>query len=46
VPFFLVGDELRDVELKEGGGLKDVAPTVLKLLGLPKPDGMEGEPLF
>lgn len=46
VPFILVGDALREVKLKNGGGLQDVAPTVLKLLGLKKPDGMEGEPLF
>jgi 2,3-bisphosphoglycerate-independent phosphoglycerate mutase len=46
VPFILVDDELRGKGLKEGGGLKDIAPTVLKLMGLEKPAEMEGEPLF
>jgi 2,3-bisphosphoglycerate-independent phosphoglycerate mutase len=32
-------------ELREGGILADVAPTVLDLLGTPKPDQMSGEKL-
>lgn len=28
------------------GGLSDIAPTMLKILGLPKPDDMTGTPLF
>ncbi len=46
VPFILVDDELRTTKLKEGGGLDDIAPTVLKLMGLERPADMEGEPLF
>jgi 2,3-bisphosphoglycerate-independent phosphoglycerate mutase len=33
-------------ELREGGILADVAPTVLALLGLEKPAEMTGTPLF
>ncbi len=46
VPFILVDDELCGKRLKEGGGLKDIAPTVLKLMGLEIPADMDGEPLF
>ena len=28
------------------GGLSDIAPTMLKILGLPQPDEMTGKPLF
>ena len=34
------------VALKSGGSLTDVAPTVLHLLGLPKPGSMTGESLL
>jgi 2,3-bisphosphoglycerate-independent phosphoglycerate mutase len=37
---------LRDVRLKDGGALTDVAPTVLALMGLPKPETMTGHTLF
>ena len=32
--------------MKEGGSLRDVAPTVLDLLGLAKPAEMTGHSLF
>jgi 2,3-bisphosphoglycerate-independent phosphoglycerate mutase len=32
-------------ELREGGILADVAPTVLELLGIERPAPMTGEPL-
>jgi 2,3-bisphosphoglycerate-independent phosphoglycerate mutase len=32
-------DEKKDVEEENEGALCDVAPTILDLLGLPKPDG-------
>jgi 2,3-bisphosphoglycerate-independent phosphoglycerate mutase len=35
----------RDVRLREGGELKDLAPTALQLLGLDKPDEMTGNSL-
>jgi 2,3-bisphosphoglycerate-independent phosphoglycerate mutase len=44
VPFILAGG--KGAKLKEGGGLKDVAPTILKIMGLPAPDDMKGGALF
>ena len=48
IPFMLVSNDstLKKVSLKGGKGLQDVAPTVLKLLGIPKPKEMTGESLF
>jgi 2,3-bisphosphoglycerate-independent phosphoglycerate mutase len=51
VPFILVDPDLgRDVsepaQAAPDGGLRDVAPTVLALLGLPIPDEMSGRPLL
>ncbi len=46
VPFILVDDDLKGVSLRRGGGLKDVAPTVLKIMGIEKPAEMTGEALF
>ncbi len=40
VPFVYVGP--RNVELRDGGILSDVAPTMLTLLGLPQPEEMTG----
>jgi 2,3-bisphosphoglycerate-independent phosphoglycerate mutase len=45
VPLVYVGGRT-GVALREGGSLRDVAPTVLDLLGLPKPDAMSGRSLF
>jgi 2,3-bisphosphoglycerate-independent phosphoglycerate mutase len=48
VPFILVSNEseLKSASLREGCGLVDVAPTVLDLLGLPKPEEMTGESII
>lgn len=43
VPFCVVG---RDVQLKDGGRLADIGPTMLELLGLPQPAEMTGESLI
>jgi 2,3-bisphosphoglycerate-independent phosphoglycerate mutase len=43
VPLILI-DDYRG-KLREGGSLRDVAPTMLGLLGLPKPPQMTGEDL-
>jgi 2,3-bisphosphoglycerate-independent phosphoglycerate mutase len=46
VPFVLLApDERKGLELRDGGELTDVAPTVLELLGLPKPEVMTGQSL-
>ncbi len=41
VPFIYVGK--RPLKIREGGVLADVAPTMLALMGLPKPAEMTGE---
>jgi 2,3-bisphosphoglycerate-independent phosphoglycerate mutase len=43
----LIDPDLRhDVQLRQGGALTDVAPTILQLLGLPKPKTMTGQSLL
>jgi len=42
VPFVYVG---RPATLEAGGALQDVAPTLLALMGLPKPREMSGHSL-
>jgi 2,3-bisphosphoglycerate-independent phosphoglycerate mutase len=45
VPFILVDDTRKDAALKTGI-LADIAPTVLMLLGIPKPSEMTGSSLL
>jgi 2,3-bisphosphoglycerate-independent phosphoglycerate mutase len=45
VPLHIVGDGLSYLQLKSGGSLADVAPTILGMLGVEKPDGMTGSDL-
>jgi 2,3-bisphosphoglycerate-independent phosphoglycerate mutase len=52
VPVILVEGEQRKlpghgtaVQLRQGGGLADIAPTLLEILGLPKPAMMSGQSL-
>lgn len=42
----LVDDSRKDAVLKQGGKLADIAPTMLKLLGMPQPKEMTGESLL
>ncbi len=42
VPFIVVSDTIKHVE---SGVLADVAPTVLKIMGIPQPKDMTGHPL-
>ena len=44
VPFILVTDDHR-LRLKPGGSLQDIAPTMLSVLGQPKPADMTGADL-
>ena len=53
VPVILVEGEKRklpghgtNVQLRDHGGLADIAPTLLAILGLPKPERMSGETLI
>lgn len=43
VPFIYVGEP---AQIKSGGALKDIAPTLLAMLGLPQPVEMNGENLI
>lgn len=45
VPFHIIGNAFAGKKLADGGSLKDVAPTVLSLLGLPIPAEMTGSDL-
>ena len=40
VPFAVIG---KQCELREGGRLCDISPTIIKLLGLTRPKEMTGE---
>lgn len=42
VPLTLVDDTRLGATLREGGRLADIAPTILELLGVPKPAEMDG----
>ncbi len=44
-PSPLIAVNAGDVQLREGGALCNVAPTLLELMGLPKPDAMTAESL-
>jgi 2,3-bisphosphoglycerate-independent phosphoglycerate mutase len=46
VPFFYVNDSEREVAIRAGGRLCDIAPTMLELLGLPQPTEMSGRSLL
>ena len=46
VPFVLVADGRPGATLRAGGALRDVAPTILDLLGLPAPAAMSGHSLI
>jgi 2,3-bisphosphoglycerate-independent phosphoglycerate mutase len=45
VPFHLINEDVIGVKLREDGALEDVAPTMLGLLGLEKPEEMSGRDL-
>jgi len=45
VPFHLIDDQANERTLRDGGTLADVAPTILGLLGLEKPQEMTGSDL-
>lgn len=46
VPFMVVGEELKDAKLKEDGRLSDIAPTILDMMNLEKPEQMTGHSLI
>lgn len=44
VPCFIISEKCKAI--KHGGKLADVAPTILKMMDLPKPNVMDGNELF
>ena len=46
VPLLYVDDRHKGAKIRSGGRICDVAPTMLKLMGLPQPQVMSGVPLF
>lgn len=46
VDLIVVDDALKGKKLREQGRLADIAPTLLALMGLEKPESMTGEPFF
>lgn len=45
VPFHLVDERADNLKLREGGALEDVAPTILGILNIEKPEEMTGRDL-
>jgi 2,3-bisphosphoglycerate-independent phosphoglycerate mutase len=45
VPFIIIDDDYKKISLRQGAGLKDIAPTVLKIMGIDIPKEMDGTPL-
>ncbi|MEK6675552.1 MAG: 2,3-bisphosphoglycerate-independent phosphoglycerate mutase [Planctomycetota bacterium] len=46
VELIVVDERFRGRKLRSGGRLADIAPTVLEMLGVPKPDTMTGDSLL
>jgi len=46
VPLYFLDESRRDVKLRSGGRIADVAPMMLELLGVPQPPEMTGESLI
>ena len=45
VPFHLIDEKVNCLKLREDGALEDVAPTILGILGIEKPEEMTGRDL-
>ena len=46
VPFIVAGEEFKNSTLLNGGRLSDIAPTVLDMMNMEKPEEMTGESLI
>ena len=45
VPFIVIAENAKHFQLKSGGSLRDISPTILGMLGLPEPKEMSGSDL-
>ncbi|MDQ3321213.1 MAG: hypothetical protein M3525_01955 [Acidobacteriota bacterium] len=45
IPFHLIDERAVDLKLRENGALEDIAPTILGILGIEKPQAMTGRDL-
>ncbi|MGC2238178.1 MAG: 2,3-bisphosphoglycerate-independent phosphoglycerate mutase [Pyrinomonadaceae bacterium] len=45
VPFHLIDETVNGMKLRDGGALEDVAPTILGIMGIEKPEEMTGRDL-
>jgi 2,3-bisphosphoglycerate-independent phosphoglycerate mutase len=46
VTLYVAGEGMSNFHLSSGGRLADIAPTLLELMGLPKPEAMTGQSLI
>jgi len=46
VPFILISEQYKNATLRQGGSLRDIAPTILSLQNLPIPPEMTGRSLI
>jgi 2,3-bisphosphoglycerate-independent phosphoglycerate mutase len=46
VPFLLVSERLNKLQLRDGGSLVDIAPTILEVMGFEQPEEMRGKTLL
>ncbi len=46
VPLVLIDNKRKKAALRSGGGLQDIAPTILEIMGLPIPPEMTGKSLL
>jgi 2,3-bisphosphoglycerate-independent phosphoglycerate mutase len=46
VPLIVFDERYKDRKLREDGSLADIGPTLLEMMGLPKPEEMTGRSLL
>lgn len=46
VPFVIISKQFKNIHLRKKGKLADIAPTILKIMGIQKPKEMTGKTLF
>ena len=46
IPMFYFGEPFAAGEQFAGGSILDIAPTIVKLMGVPEADEWEGTPVF